>query len=928
MNRTTRLICLILVIGAAALTGCARQQYRVNADREVYDLLSAVDQQDPLWKVDNFTLEQNCGSRYSDFHDPDHQPMPQDDAAAQRLMHEVEGMKGWRKWWDNGWTDSVENEAWRQTLPVNEKGEVVIDEDAAFDLALLHSPDYRTAMENLYLSALDVTAERYVFDVKFYGGDSLFFNNYGGLKKSSTSILENDFGGGHYGVGSPFLTRHFATGADLVVGIANSLIWTFSPGNQSFVPTTRLSYSITQPLLRGAGRAVALESLTLSERRLLANVRQLAFFQQGFYVSVLTGSNPVSSPSVGGYPGKFTGSAAIGTGYYSLLRDQVQIRNEQQHIESLKDNLNQYEEYFKAGRMPNSYQVEQVRKTLLDRQSSLVRQKNRYQNSIESYLIKIGLPPDVKDVVIKDRLLDRFTLMSPTLTSVYEKVNEKLHDLRNETLPMPEGIPEMLGTIRESVAKGLAETEDDLEKLDAVTPDRKLSMRNLSRRLKEQHPELDSSFCDADRFDEKIALIKSDLETAREGMEDVLRLMNLTIGAIPPEKLAAMLAETMADPSRSPFDPETIELIKKLNLEDFFDESDTANEEKMREELGDDPVLKEIIEREMRRSGNAPKYDIEEPYRKWVSTCFDEFTERLTTIRLVQTRARLETVELPVVDIDEEQAFCVAREHRLDWMNARSELVDVWRNIEVTANALRAALDLQVGGSITSHDSNPLKFSSNDGEMNASIKFDAPLDRLAERNAYRRALIAYDRARRSYYTYVDSVNLQIRDTIRNIYLNQMELELKRESVRVAVVQVHLAQLDLNNPAKATASSMSSSSARDLVDALYALLQSQNDFMSTWLDYQVLRMSLLLQLGLFEIDAEGKWVDPGAINSDFLDRAAEGEFLPQDALFGLDRLEDVSTIMAETNGDLPPVDIPDADLPAAGLPAAEEARAEP
>ncbi|MBO7708444.1 MAG: hypothetical protein J6S42_07165, partial [Thermoguttaceae bacterium] len=481
---------------------------------------------------------------------------------------------------------------------------------------------------------------------------------------------------------------------------------------------------------------------------------------------------------------------------------------------------------------------------------------------------------------------------------------------------------------RESVAKGLAETEDDLKKLDAVTPDRKQSMRNLSRKLKNQHPELDNSFCDADRFDEKIALIKNDLETAREGMEDVLRLMNLTIGAIPPEKLAAMLNETMADPSRSPFDPETVELIKKLNLEDFFDESDTANEEKMREELGDDPVLKEIIEREMRRSGDVPKYDIEEPYRKWVSTCFDEFTERLTTIRLVQTRARLETVELPVVDIDEEQAFSVAREHRLDWMNARSELVDVWRNIEVTANALRAALDLQVGGSITSQGSNPLKFSSNDGEMNASIKFDAPLDRLAERNAYRRALIAYDRARRSYYTYVDSVNLQIRDTIRNIYLNQMELELKRESVRVAVVQVHLAQLDLNNPAKATASSMSSSSARDLVDALYALLQSQNEFMSTWLDYQVLRMSLLLQLGLFEIDADGKWVDPGAINSDFLDRAAEGEFLPQDALFGLDRLEDVSTIMAETNGDLPPVDIPDADLPAAGLPAAEEARAEP
>ena len=928
MKTTLRSICVILAIGAAALSGCARQQYRVNADREVYDLLNAVDQRDPLWKVENFTLEQNCGSRYSDFHDPDRQPMPQDDAAAQRLMHEVEGMRGWRKWWDNGWTDSVENEAWRQTLPRNEKGDVVIDQDAAFDLALLHSPEYRTAMENLYLAALDVTAERYVFDVKFYGGDSLFFNNYGGLKKGSTSRLENDFGGGRYGVGSPFLSKHFATGADVVVGIANSLVWSFSPGNQSYMPTTELSYNITQPLLRGAGRAVALESLTLSERRLLANVRQLAFFQQGFYVSVLTGSNPISAPSEGGYPARFTGSASIGSGYYSLLQSQVQIRNEQQHIESLKDNLNQYEEYFKAGRMANSYQVEQVRKQLLDRQSSLVDQKNRYQNNIESYLIKIGLPPDVQNVVIQDRLLDRFTLMSPTLTSIYERVNAKLHDLRNETLPTPEGIPETLADINESIARGMAEIDEDLKKLDAATPSRKLSMANLSRKLRLQHPELDSSFCDADRFDEKIALIKSDLETALEGMDDILRLMNATIGAIPPERLAEMIDETKEMPSRSPFNPEVIDLIGRLQLDDFFKQSDKASEEKMREELKDDPVLAEILEREVRRSGNVAKYDIEEPYRQWVGTCFDEFAERLITLRLVQTRARLETVELPIVDIDENEAFGIAREHRLDWMNARSELVDVWRNIEITANALRAALDLQLGGSVTSNGSNPLKFSSNDLNTNASIKFDAPLDRLAERNAYRRALIAYDRARRGYYTYVDSVNLQIRDMLRNIYRNQMELELQRESVRVAVVQVHLAQLDLNNPAKATAASMSTSSARDLVDALNALLVSQNNFMSTWLGYQVQRMSLLLQLGLFEIDAEGKWIDPGPIDREFLARAAEGDFLSQDALFGMDRLDDVDTIISETNADLPPVDLPEADLPAIDVPAAEAARGEP
>lgn len=897
-----RYVYFMLALGLIAMTGCARQQYRTSADREVYDLLNAVDQRTPLWKVENFSIDQNACSRYSDFHDPDKQPMPQDDVTAQHLMREVEGMKGWRKWWDNGCTDSVENENWRRTLPVNAQGNVVLNQESAFDLALLHSPEYRTAMENLYLAALDVTAERYVFDVKFYGGDSLYFNNDGGLKQGSTSVLENRLGGGRFGSGSPFLSKHFATGADIVVGIANSLVWTFSPGNQSYVPTTELSYNITQPLLRGAGRAIALESLTLSERRLLANVRQLAFFQQGFYVSVLTGHNPVGMPSSGGYPGAFTGSASLGMGFYSLLESQVRIRNQQQQVESLKDNLNQYEEYFKAGRMKNSYQVEQVRKQLLDGQSSLVRQKDNYQNSIESYLINIGLPPDIKNVVIEDRLLDQFMLMSPTLTSLYEEVNNTLHNIRNETLPMQEGIPEMLGSFKETIDKGLVEIADDLEKLNVAATGRKQSMTTLSKKLRQEHPELDSSFCDTDLFDEKIALIESDLDIAKERMQDILRLMDLTIGTYPQDRLTDMIAKTTEDPAHSPFPPETIELIRKLKLEEAFEAGETASEEKMRESLGDDPVLQEILEREIRRSGNITKHDINEPYRKWVGTCFDEFAERLITIRLVQTRARLETVELPIVDVGEDEAFAVAREHRLDWMNARSELVDVWRNIEITADALRAALDLEIGGSAASNGSNPLRFSSNDTRMNASIQFDAPIDRLAERNAYRRALINYDRARRDYYTYVDRVNLQIREMLRNIYLNQMELELKRESVRVAVVQVHLAQLDLNNPEKT--SSMDSTSARDLVDALNSLLESQNSFMETWLSYQVQRMSLLLQLGLFEIDSQGRWIDPGAINREFLVRATGTNIASQDALFGLDRLEDVSVIASERNPDLP------------------------
>ena len=74
-----RYVYFMLALGLIAMTGCARQQYRTSADREVYDLLNAVDQRTPLWKVENFSIDQNACSHSNDFHDPDKQPMTQDD---------------------------------------------------------------------------------------------------------------------------------------------------------------------------------------------------------------------------------------------------------------------------------------------------------------------------------------------------------------------------------------------------------------------------------------------------------------------------------------------------------------------------------------------------------------------------------------------------------------------------------------------------------------------------------------------------------------------------------------------------------------------------------------------------------------------------------------------------------------------------------
>lgn len=890
-----RAILFWTVLAALLTTGCTRQKYRTAADQEVYGLLNTVGQTDPLWKMDGFSLNQDGRSRYSSFYNQDKQPMPQDDAMAHRLMEKVDGKRGSKKWYKNGCVASVENPQWEGSLPRNAEGKVVLDQDTVFDLALIHSPEYRTALENVYLAALEVTGERFAFDTQFYGGDSLFFNNKGGFRKDSVSTLTNNLDSAD---GASVASRKLATGGSIVADIANSMVWTFGGGQQTFTPTTTLGYSITQPFLRGAGRQIVLERLTRSERQLLANVRQLAFYQQGFYVGVLTGSFAVNAPSSGGYPSKRIGSVSRG-GYYGLLSSQVQIRNQESQVQALKENLDQYEEYFKAGKLTNSLQVEQIRSQFLSGQSMLVGLENSYQNSIDSYLISLGLPPDVQDATIQDALLDQFTLMSPTLTDLYERLNEKLAILRNRELQPPADLPEEIARFKGEIEEGGREIIDDFARLDATAPSRFEALRTLDKRVADEHPELDRTFCSGEAFGQRIVQIKKDYADGKREVDDLFRLMERTIGQYDAVTLADMIRATRENPSASPFDADTLELIRKLHLDDIF-EPDNISEQSLN------------VSSDADHAGRPKQvFNIREPYRYWVSTCLSSLAEKLTTIRLIQTRARLETVELPIVDIEAHDAFATARENRLDWMNARSELVDIWRNIEITANSLKSNLSVSVSGQIQNEGNNPVNFSAKNANMYASVDFDAPLTRLLERNEYRRALISYDRARRSYYNYVDNVNMQIRQTLRGIYLNQMEMELKRESVRVAIIQVHQAQLKQTKPATSAGRSIGDTSARDLVDALNGLLSSQNSFMNTWLEYQVQRMAILLELGLFEIDSTGRWIDPGRINSEFLIQRGQGNLISQDDLYGMDRLEDIEQmtggISAETLSTLP---IPD------------------
>jgi len=215
--------------------------------------------------------------------------------------------------------------------------------------------------------------------------------------------------------------------------------------------------------------------------------------------------------------------------------------------------------------------------------------------------------------------------------------------------------------------------------------------------------------------------------------------------------------------------------------------------------------------------------------------------------------------------LSEEEALAIAKENRLDLMNARARLVDTWRLIDYNANPLNSAVDIVADGTMGTLRNNASRFDGRTGLLRMGLRFDTPLNRLAERNDYREAIVNYQRARRDYMLFEDRISQSLRNTLRIVKLSQFNFELRRSAVQIAISQVDLARLRLEEPPRPGAAAVfGATTARDLVSALSDLLDAQNDFLSLQVGYDVLRVVLDFELGTMRTDRDGIWVDPGAI----------------------------------------------------------------
>jgi len=864
----------LALIALAALTApsCSRNFYRTQADQEASYVVGQISSLTDV-PMDYFDVYTDPRSRLFDPTAPDAPPMPPDDPAAHKLMKSVNYMPGYLRWYANGCVPAVDLRDWEQYLPApGADGGIPLDLPTAVMLARMHSRDYQQQLETFYLAALDVTFERFRFTAQWFGTNRTTYHTNGpaapgalGQSSSSLSVV-NDIQ----------RQKLFGAGGQLLVEFANSFVWQFA-GNNTQTANSLISFNFLQPLLRGAGRARVMERLTLAERTLLYDVRQMEQYRRAFFAQIATGrgaaagpqrlggvfgtsgltgftgvggggfgqvGTAVASTAGGGIGGGGTGAgAAQASGYIGVLQDIMQIRNQEANVAGLRDSVAQLQSAYEAGRI-DRFQVDLTRQSLYTNESQVLNAKATMENMLDSLKLQMGLPPDV-NFVLQDPFLDRFKLLDPQLTEIQNHVDDAIDKIRNPPEPIDQDAIQAhiadLGELRTEIAGHLQTVADDFAKLETTMPAR---IRNLKRL--QLRPEYNRGDVEPDAYSAN--LLEERVETLKDDREELLNRIAANWEAL--ERYTADVGGMQNEPARL--------------------------------------ALLEIV---------------------------TNLSGQVLELSLLQARARLDAIELVPIQILPSQAIAIASAKRFDWKNQRAAVIDTWRRIEFNANDLMSSLNVVFSGDMGTTRDNPIDFRSTTGNLNVGLQFDAPLTRVNERNVYRQSLIDYQQSRRRYMLFVDTVHQTLRQEIRQINLNQINFELNRAAVTVAIEKVDLARLKLMQPpAPGATATFSDTFARDLTQALNDLLQAQNDFMSVWVNYEVQRIQIDYDLGVMNLDDRGMWIDPGPVDGAKLLAETAEECMPEDLPFVREALEDGVELEKELTEGRTPEQRADEELP--------------
>jgi hypothetical protein len=904
------------------LPGCTRHFFRKRADEEVDSVLAEKDRY-PAWRIDQFHAYPDARARFADPTNPDRPPMPPDDPAAWDLSPNPQrpgkagvanvagdGYMQLLAMWDekNRAAAAVERarekaqvgpvqpipeepvvagppeqaggtDVTRATTPSavtslsskpkpGEKPPYLINLEQAVELGLINSREYQDAREDLYLTALPVTLQRFAFAAQFFAAEQAI-RTWAGPGAVGNSIASgNSTATTTSGVNSWTLNSNagfaklFSTGALLLFNFANQTVFNLTGPGRAMTSQSTINLNVVQPFLQGGGKAVALEPLTQVERNLVYEIRNYARFRKEFYVAIagggggsITGAafqptgivafstfNPGATVtgSSGLVPGLLTGVPATGnaglqvspgpagnvslqtaiaapvSGYLTTLLQAAQMRVDVYNIEKLEGFFRLARALQEGGDI-SQLQTDQFEQQVLLRRGSLLTDQLQYLQALDQFKLQLGLPTNLP--------LEQDDSPFRPLTQQFERYEELFNAFKAAgDAPLPFGT------------------------MDAVT-----RVRAELRRIF-----TGSAIVRGTRFQTQITADWGAWETLPE---DDLRKRLARLGEERRRLLDRQAELEAKDQALNAADKQRLDAVEfQIVLGEF--------EQQLRQ-YESQPWNKAAEPEARRRQQQATfRYVV----NGFILVLTQARNERVLQLRNQWPELRkvcVSGVDLLRIDLgDAQEAVAqVALANRLDLMNVRGNLVDAWRQLAVFANALLAPFTVQYSltSSTPAAANQPFDFSANRTQQQLILNTELPLVRKAERNRYRASLINYQRARRILQRAEDQVMFDVRGELRQLRqqadlyrIQQRQLELSYMTVENAL-DTFLAPPAAQAAAIDTATRAASLTTQ-LINAQSQLYNAQTTMTTIWITYLNTRLQLYRDMELMQLDEKGSWID--------------------------------------------------------------------
>lgn len=215
---------------------------------------------------------------------------------------------------------------------------------------------------------------------------------------------------------------------------------------------------------------------------------------------------------------------------------------------------------------------------------------------------------------------------------------------------------------------------------------------------------------------------------------------------------------------------------------------------------------------------------------------------------------QLRNHELSPFNLTEDEAIEIALNQRLDLANAADSVQDAQRKVDLAADAIRTELNLV--GYMDTQTPERTVFGADPGELERtrdryqiSMELDLPVDRLVEKNNYRRALIALMQQQRNHQELTDTVILEVRNAFRRMKEAHDQHVIEQTNVDLAQSRTRNTLLLLQYGRAST---------RDVLDAQKDLLNARNAVTDSLVSYLISSLEYLRDTGTLKVKPDGMW----------------------------------------------------------------------